>query len=285
MELGTIGIWWSGWQRDDGFAEAAAEMEELGYGTLWLSGGFGRGLSSRFERVLGTTTTMKVASGIIGVWQTPAAELAHAVEELDGKYPGRFLLGLGVSHAPVVEGSGQAYEHPFAKMVAFLDELDASEPTVPVGRRALAALGPRMLRLSAERSLGAHPYFTPVEHTALARETLGNGPLLAPEVAVILQPDAGRARELARTYMAGYLALPNYSNNLRRLGYGDDDLAGTASDRVVDAVVPWGDAEHVADRIREHLAAGADHVCVQVITDTGRFPTGDYRELAEALIA
>jgi len=283
MDLGRIGIWWSAWQRDDGFVEAAAEMEELGYGALWMSGGFGRGLSSRFERALAATTKIAVASGIVSIWPTPAAELAKAVAELEQRYPGRLLLGLGVSHSAVVEGSGLVYERPYEKMVAFLDQLDAADPTVAADRRALAALGPRMLALAAERSLGAHPYFTPVEHTARAREILGTGPLLAPEVAVVVQREAGRARELARTYMAGYLALPNYANNLRRLGWGDDDLSSGASDRLVDAVVPWGEPDRIAGRIRQHLDAGADHVCVQVVTDTGRFPAGAYRELAAAL--
>jgi probable F420-dependent oxidoreductase len=170
-------------------------------------------------------------------------------------------------------------------MVSYLDALDASTPTVPKDRRALAALGPKMLSLSAERSAGAHPYFVPVEHTARAREILGPGPLLAPEVTVVLESDPERARELARTFTTGYLGLPNYANNLRTLGYGEDDLAGGGSDRLVDAVVAWGDVDAVAGRLRQHHEAGADHVCVQVIAE-GRavFPLEQYRQLAPAVL-
>ncbi len=283
MNLGRIGIWWSGWQPDDGIDAAAQDMEDAGYGAIWVSGGFRPGVSRRFERLLAASETLIVASGIINTWFTPAAELASAVAALEEQFPGRFLLGLGASHAPVIDGSGYQYERPVEQVVGFLDELDAAEPSVPADRRVLAALGPRMLRLSAERSLGAHPYFVPVEHTAFAREVLGQGPLLAPEVAVVLETDASAARDAARGYMNGYLGLPNYVNNLRRLGYGDDDFAGGASDRLVDAVVPWGSAAGVADRIREHLDAGADHVCVQIVGAGEAFPSERYQELAGAL--
>ncbi len=280
MELGRIGIWWS----RDGLVEAAPEIEELGYGALWMSGGFSRGVMPHFGQTLAVTSRIIVASGIIGVWKTPAGELAHSVARLEASSPGRFLLGLGVSHAPIVEYAGIAYERPFDKMVSFLDELDGSSPTVAPERRALAALGPKMLRLSAERSLGAHPYFVPVEHTIYAREVLGAGPLLAPEVAVVLESDAGRAREIARKYAATYLPLPNYAGNLRRLGYKEEDVALPGSNQVIDAVIPWGGLEKVAARLTEHLEAGADHICIQVLTGEARFPLEQYRLLAQALI-
>jgi probable F420-dependent oxidoreductase len=230
MELGEFGIWWSGWQEGDPIEEFAGELEELGYGTIWLSGGFKPGLSSRFERLLAATTHTTVASGIINTWFTPAAELAEAVRSLDGRFSGRFLLGLGVSHAVLIEREGRSYERPFSQMVGFLDQLDAASPTVPKERRVLAALGRRMLGVAASRSLGAHPYFVTTEHTVFARSVLGEGPLLAPEVAVVMSADASAARELARGYMVGYLSLPNYVNNLRNTGWAEEDVTGGGSD-------------------------------------------------------
>jgi probable F420-dependent oxidoreductase len=170
-------------------------------------------------------------------------------------------------------------------MVGWLDGLDRQDPGVPVDRRVLAALGPRMLALAAERSAGAHPYFVPVEHTAKARQALGDGPLLAPEQGVVLESDPETARRIARRHTEGYLAMPNYSGNLRSLGYHDEDLAGAGSDRLVDAVVAWGDDQAVARRVREHLDAGADHVCVQVLSSSDdAFPRDGYRRLAAALL-
>lgn len=283
MDLGQFGIWCTGWLADDSLVGAADEMQSAGYGAIWCSGGFRPGIAPQFERLLGATSTIKVASGIINTWFTPAADLATAVGALETTYPGRFLLGLGVSHAPVIEGGGQAYERPLAQMVGFLDELDRVEGSVPADRRVLAALGRRMLTVAAERSLGAHPYFVPVEHTVFAREVLGAGPLLAPEVAVVLETEPTAAREAARAYMAGYLTLPNYVNNLRRLGYSDDDVTGSGSDRLVDAIVPSGSVVSVAQRLLEHLEAGADHVCVQIVGAGDVFPAGRYRELAAEL--
>jgi probable F420-dependent oxidoreductase len=170
-------------------------------------------------------------------------------------------------------------------MVEYLDALDTMGPVVAKDRRVLAALRPRMLELARERAAGAHPYFVPVEHTARARQTLGEGPLLAPEVTVVLDRDPARACDLARTFTAGYLTLPNYTNNLRSLGFGDDDLTGGGSDRLVDALVCWGDLDGVAARVGAHYAAGADHVCVQVLSTRESFPLAEYRELAPALLA
>jgi len=282
MVLGTVGVWWSAsWRSDDGSTDVVAELEELGYGTLWSSGGFGPGLARHFDRMLSATTHVNVASGIVSVWATSPEVVAPAVADLEARYPGRFVLGLGVSHAPIVED----YARPRARMVAFLDALDGGAPEVGKDRRVLAALGPKMLTLARDRAAGAHPYFVPVEHTAYARTILGQGPVLAPEVTVVLESDPRTARNLARTFTAGYLALPNYADNLRRLGFGDEDLAGGGSDLLVDAVVAWGDVDAVASRIREHRAAGADHVCIQVLSTRGSFPVAAYRELAPALLA
>jgi probable F420-dependent oxidoreductase len=220
-----------------------------------------------------------VASGIVSVWTAAPEAVGSAVAGLERRFPGRFLLGIGASHAPLV----QDYRRPFAHVVAYLDALDALDTPVPPERRVLAALRPRMLELAAARTAGAHPYFVPVEHTARAREILGRGPLLVPEVAVVLQPDPAQARELARAYASIYLGLPNYTQNLRDFGFEDDDIAGGGSDRLIDAVIPWGDATTVAARVREHHDAGADHVCLQVVASRQDFPLDGYRQLAAAL--
>ncbi|HWC38178.1 MAG TPA: TIGR03620 family F420-dependent LLM class oxidoreductase [Acidimicrobiales bacterium] len=286
MDLGRVGIWWSGSWRVDG-TDAAAEVEELGYRTLWLSNGFDERLSDRFGRLLSATKTAVVASGIVSIWHTPAASVATDVSRVEQGRRQRLLLGLGVSHAPLVDAIGQRYERPYEHMVRYLDGLDdlaATAPGAGADRRVLAALGPRMLRLAAERTLGAHPYFVPVAHTARAREILGSGPLLAPELAVVLEDDRTAARQVARRYTEGYLQLPNYANNLRSLGYGDDDLAGAGSDRLVDDVVASGDLDAIAARVRAHHEAGADHVCLQVVADLARgFPIDAYRRLAPAV--
>jgi probable F420-dependent oxidoreductase len=283
MDLGRIGVWWSGSWRvaDDPGLDVAAELESLGYETLWTSGGFEPGLSPTFGRLLASTTRVAVASGIVSVWTGAPTDVVPAVAELEIRFPGRFLLGIGASHAPLVNG----YSRPYSHVVAYLDAVDALDSPVPVERRALAALGSRMLELSAERSAGAHPYFVPVEHTARARSILGAAPLLAPEVAVVLETEAVAARALAREFASTYFGLPNYTRNLRTLGFSEGDIDGGGSDRLIDAVIPWGDPATVGDRIREHHDAGADHVCIQIISRAGRdsFPIREYRELAEAL--
>ena len=282
MELGRIGVWWSGsWRAaDDPDLNVAGELEALGYGTLWSSGGFDPGLSTRFAKLLEATERVTVASGIVSVWTAAPADVGPAVADLEARSGGRFLLGLGASHSAIV----QDYARPYTHVVDYLDALDALDPPLPAERRILAALGPRMLELAAARAAGAHPYFVPAEHTARARAVLGQGPLLAPEVAVVLETDRTKALELARQYAAIYLPLPNYANNLRRFGYGDADIDGGGSDRLIEAVIPWGDAETIATRIREHVQAGADHVCVQVVADMHAFPLDEYRELAPALL-
>jgi probable F420-dependent oxidoreductase len=277
-----VGAWWSGsWQVPDvPELDGAAALESLGYGALWSSGRYDPGLSPHFERLLASSHHVVVASGIVSIWHAAPADVGPAVAALEARFPGRFLLGLGASHAPLAED----YSRPYSHMVAYLDALDALETPVPAERRVLAALRPRMLELAAARAAGAHPYFVPVEHTARARGILGPDALLAPEVAVVLEADPRRAREVARGYAAGYLQLPNYAQNLRDFGYGDDDIAGGGSDRLIDAVIPWGDAATVAERIGQHHQAGADHVCVQVIADYSALPLAQYRELAPALL-
>ena len=282
MDLGRIGVWWSGawWVAEDTSIPVAAELEELGYAALWSSGGFQPGLSPHFERLLSATTRMMVFSGIVSIWTTFPDEVAVAVADLDLRYPGRFVLGLGASHAAIVED----YSRPYSHMVAYLDALDVAGPAAARERRVLAALGHRMLSLAADRAAGAHSYFVPVEHTARAREVMGADALLAPEVAVVLEKDASSARQAARAFSAGYLSLPNYANNLRSLGFGNDDFAGGGSDRLIDAVVAWGNTHDVANRVREHLEAGANHVCIQVLAPLESFPLNAYRELAPALM-
>jgi probable F420-dependent oxidoreductase len=283
VELGRIGVWWSGsWRAAaDPTVDVAAELESLGYGALWSSGGFDPGFSPTFGRLLASTTRVAVASGIVSLWTGAPDDVGPAVAELEATYPGRFLLGIGASHGPAVSN----YSRPYSHMVEYLDALDALPTPVPVERRVLAALGNRMLELAARRAVGAHPYFVPVEHTVRARSILGPTALLAPEVAVVLETDRDTARGLTRDYARLYLGLPNYTQNLRTFGFGDEDIDGGGSDRLIDAVIPWGDAATIADRIREHHDAGADHVCLQVISATGRdgFPLAEYRQLAEVL--
>ncbi len=283
MELGRIGVWWSGSWRvaDDPDHDVAGELESLGYGTLWSSGGFESGLSTRFGMLLAATERVTVSSGIVSVWAGAPAEVGPAVADLEARFGGRFLLGVGASHSVIVAN----YQRPYSHVVEYLDALDALDPPIRPERRILAALGPRMLELAATRALGAHPYFVTLEHTARAREILGNGPILAPEVAVVLETDRTAALALAREYAAIYLPLPNYANNLRRFGFVDADFENGGSDRLIEAVIPWGDAETIARRIHEHLDAGADHVCVQAVAGYEGFPLAHYRELAPALLA
>jgi probable F420-dependent oxidoreductase len=271
-ELGRIGIWIP---RTAG-TDAVAEIEELGYGALWL------GISPSLEQArpfLEASKTMTVATGILNVWQHEPADVAAGHAELQRDFGGRFVLGIGIGHPEAT----QEYEKPLTKMREYFDGLDAADPPVPRDERLAAALGPKMLDLSAERSLGAHPYFTPVEHTRSARERLGDGPLLAPEVTVVVEPDDAIAREKGREFAERYLQRSNYRSNLLRLGFDESDLEGGGSDRLIDAAVPHGSAEEVAEAIRAHLDAGADHVCVQPVGH-GPAPVEDYRALARALL-
>jgi probable F420-dependent oxidoreductase len=273
--LGPLGIWMPPPARIGVDPESyAREIEAAGFTSVWYPGVNSAADLAALEPALAATRRLVLGTGIASVWTWPPAELAAAAERLESLYPGRFVLGLGVSHAPLVEASGQAYVKPYTKMVQFLDDL----PAVPVPV-ILAALGPKMLQLSRDRAAGAHPYFSPPEHTAFARQVLGREPLLIPEIAVALAPgDAGAAH--ARDYAKMYLQLPNYTGNLRRFGYTDADIDNGGSDRLMSDVVPHGPEESAA-RIAGHLAAGADHVLVQVVGEGGRFAASDLKPLAE----
>ena len=250
-------------------------MEKLGYGAIWI-GGSPSGDLKIVDQLLGATDHIAVATGIVNMWQDDAATVAASYHRIEQRFPGRFLLGVGIGHPEAT----QEYIKPYDKMVAYLDELDAAG--VPVAGRALAALGPKVLRLAADRTAGAHPYLTTPAHTREARELMGAGPLLAPEQKVVLDTDTARARALGREKVASpYLKLSNYVSNLRRLGWSDEDLANGGSDALVDALVAHGDAETAAAGLTAHLDAGADHVCVQVLGDA----LSGYRQLAEVLLA
>lgn len=269
--------------------ELAAELEALGYGALWLPEVAGRDVFVALTHYLSATTRLVGATGIANIWGRDAVAMSAGVKALTEAFPERVLLGLGVSHENLVEGlRGHTYERPLRAMRTYLDAMDAApysaqRPSTPV-RRVVAALGPKMLALAAEKADGAHPYLVPPEHTATAREILGDGPLLCPEQMYVLETDATRAREVARASLGVYLAQPNYANNLRRLGYADDDLAGGGSDRLVDALVAWGTTDDVVARVNAHFDAGADHVCVQALSAERRaVPADQWRELAPAV--
>lgn len=285
-QVGRIGTWssaWSNLQRDGEdsageLADAAAELEALGYGAVWIGGS----PPVRYAApLLKATSRTVVATGILSIWQHRAADVAAERADLEQRYPGRFLLGLGVSHGHLAA----RYAHPFSAMRAYLSALDSAADPVPEQARVLAALGPRMLALSRDRAGGAHPYLVTEEHTARAREILGPDALLAPELKVVLDADLPSARDTARRYLRDYLAMPNYTNNLLRSGFGEDDLREGGSDRLLDAVFALGDDDAIAARVEAFLAAGADHVAIQVVTaDTrGRLPREAWRRLARAL--
>jgi probable F420-dependent oxidoreductase len=292
MHVGSVGIW-TGQLDLQPAARAravASELDELGYGALWIPEAVGREAVSHAAVLLDATERLVVATGVANIFNRTPSAAANAQRLLADDSGGRFLLGLGVSHGPMVEGMlGQTWDKPLVRMRAYLDAIDdaftVSPPPSDDPPRVIAALGPRMLSLAAERAWGAHTYFVPVEHTAVAREQLGDGPMLLVEQAAVLSTDAEIARSAARKHMKMYLTLPNYVNNLRRLGWDDEDLAGRGSDALVDALVAWGDAGAVAARVAAHHEAGADHVCVQVLdTDVTALPLGEWRELAPALL-
>jgi probable F420-dependent oxidoreductase len=288
MHLSGTGIW-SGELRFGNAgekAEAAAELEELGYTALWIPD-VGGDVFGALHELLDATSTVTAATGILNLWMHGAAEVGEGLAALDAEFPERTLLGIGVSHSLLIDQSHPGeYAKPLAKTRAYLDELDAVEPTVPADRRVLAALGPKMLELARDRAAGAHPYLVTPEHTQVAREALGDGPALLPEQHVVLEADATRARALAREGLSVYLQLPNYVNNWRRLGFTEDDFADGGSDRLVDHVVVWGDEATIAARVQAHFDAGADHVCIQAYTgaEGNDFPRAEWRALAPAVV-
>ncbi|WP_242889712.1 LLM class F420-dependent oxidoreductase [Actinomadura litoris] len=274
INVGRFGIW-RRWR--DLTPELAKEVEDLGYGAIWI-GASPSGDLGIAERLLAATDRIVIATGIVNMWATPAEEAAASYHRLVAEYGDRFLLGAGIGHR---EMSGE-YRTPYQTMVDYLDRLDAAE--VPVSGRALAALGPRALRLAGERAAGAHPYLTTPEHTRRARLELGEGRLLAPEQKFVPEADPERARAVARSHIGdSYLRLSNYTANLRRLGWSEEDIADGGSDALVDALVAHGGPDAVAARLGEHLDAGADHVAVQPLTGEGEDPLPALRELAAAL--
>src|SRR5262245_2161854 len=292
VEVGRIGIWassglWTAGAKlgQDG-VEAAVELEELGYGAAWL--GRADGNLELAEALLDATSRLVVGTSVVNIWMYDPALVAASYRRVSNRHGDRLLVGLGVGHAPAVEATGQQYVRPLRTMQNYLDDLDAAEPRIPQDARALAALGPRMLQLAAHRSAGSLPYLTPPEHTRRAREILGGGPLLVAEQKVVLDADPASARALARRGVARYFRLPNYTSNLKRLGFTDEDVAGSGSDRVIDAIVAWGDIDAIARRVGEHLDAGADQVAIQVLSDAVNSGTGlprdEWRRLAPALL-
>jgi probable F420-dependent oxidoreductase len=289
--FGPVGLWTRQLdvQPASEVREAIAELEELGWGSLWFWEVFGREALTSGALLLGATQRMVIASGIANVWARDPVAMAAAGRTLAEAYPGRFVLGIGVSHGPIVDARGHRYQQPLKKMVEYLDAMDAAPwqgPPLPEEPpRVLAALGPRMLELAAERSAGALLYNGTPEATATARSVLGAEPLLAAEQAALLEEDPAEARRIAREFMALYLTLPNYLRAWDRAGFGPEEQAEGGSDRLVDAVVAWGGPEVIAERVRAHQDAGADHVCVQLLDpDPNALPIAGWRALSPALL-
>ncbi len=279
--VGRYGVWSAALRADADpgrggeRAEAVAELERLGFGAVWLGGNTS---AQDAAPLIEATERIVVGTSIQSVWEHEASTAAAGFAELEVTHPGRFLLGLGVSHGPRVEG----YSRPYSKMVGYLDELDKAG--MRAGHRVLAALGPKMLDLSRDRAAGAIPYLVTPEHTAQARERLGEGPLLAPEFKVVLDSDPSRARATARAYLGRYLELPNYTRNFLNLGFTEADVADGGSDRLIDAVFAWGDESTIRARVDAFHAAGADHVALQLVEDDmTRLPREAWRKLAALL--
>jgi probable F420-dependent oxidoreductase len=287
MHLQEIGIWASELRNGEESVrrEAAAQLDELGFGALWFPGSGGDDSLECAAVLLDATTRAVVATGITNIWTEEPADVARKHAELAGRHGHRLLLGLGISHRPLVDRvSTKRYDKPFSAMVAYLDELDAAPEPPPIEERVLAALGPKMLEVSGARAAGTHPYLTTPEHTRIAREAVGPDKHVAPEQGVVLESDPDKARALARGFLKLYLPLPNYFKTWERLGFTEEDRRDGGSDRLVDALIAWGDEDAIASRVREHLDAGADHVCLQVIHDEDGLPVQQWRRLADALI-
>ena len=285
MELAGVGIWSSQLRYGDAAesADAAAELDELGFKALWIPD-VGGPVFDVVGSLLAATKRTIIATGILNLWMHSPDDVAERYAALTAEHGDRFLLGIGVSHAPLIDaGEPGRYRKPLAATAAFLDGLDAAPQPVAPDKRVLAALGPKMLTMSATRALGAHPYLVTPEHTASARSTLGEGPLLLPEQTVILTEDAEEARSIGKDWLRSYLVLPNYANNLLRSGFSEDDVA-QVSDRLFNAIIAWGNEAAILRRVDEHRAAGADHVCVQVLlADPQAFPREQWRRIAAAL--
>ena len=271
--LGRFGIWRSASQVTP---ELAAGIERLGFGALWL-GSSPAGDLVQAEELLDATTTLTLATSIVNMWQDQPEHVARSFARVQRRHPGRFLLGVGAGHREAT----QQYARPYQALARYVDVLQAGG--VPRDSLALAALGPKVLGLARDRAAGAIPYLVPPEHTRQARAVLGPGPLLAPEHKVVLDTDPDRARALGRTRVRPHLGLVNYTSNLRRLGWTDDDLSGSGSDALIDALVAHGTPAEIAAQLTRHLDAGADHVCLHLITEEGTDPLPGYRALAPAL--
>ena len=285
MDLSGVGVWSNQLRYGDAgeAADAAAELEELGFTALWIPD-IGGPLFDSIDNLLGSTKQTVIATGILNLWMHEPSDVAERYAALTKRHGERFLLGIGVSHAPLIDSREPGlYRKPLAATRAFLDAIDATETPVPVENRVLAALGPKMLELSATRARGAHPYLVTPDHTRTAREVLGDGPLLLPEQAVFLANSRDEARAVGADWLRAYTTLPNYANNLLRSGFTQDDL-DSISDRLFDAIIAWGDEDAIARRVDEHKQAGADHVCVQALTaEPMGFPREQWRRLAAAL--
>jgi probable F420-dependent oxidoreductase len=283
QSLGQVGIWTLELRFGDAgqITEAAAELDELGFSAIWIPGGIGGDVAGDVNRLLAATKRATIATGIINIWKHEAADIAAWWKGLPADHQARLLLGLGVSHSPLI---GDAYQKPLTVMRNYLDGLAAGG--VPADSLCIAALRQKMLELSRDRTAGAHPYLVTPEHSAYARKILGPGKLLAPEQGVILESDPTRARELARQALTQYQQLPNYRNSWLNLGFSEDDVAN-ASDRLVDGLFAWGTPDKIRERVKAHIDAGADHVCLQVITGSGLDLTpvrAAWRELAGAFL-
>ncbi len=277
MDLGRIGVWTSyrpfGAERA---GEAAAIVEQLGYGAWWVGGS---PKVPDLRPILEATSTLVAATGILNVWSNDPAEAAAEDAALRAEFPGRFMLGIGIGHPEATSD----YRRPLTAMRDFLDGLDASPTPPPAGERCLAALGPKMLDLAKERTAGTHSYFVTAEHTRLARERLGPDALVAPEVACVVDTDPERARAVARGYAKLYLGLTNYTRRLLDVGFTEGDLAEGGSDRLIEAVIPHGSADQIAEAVQAHFDVGASHVCLQPLGEQG-IPSGSWTALAKALI-
>ena len=290
--LGPIGLWTFALDRQPWARakDAAAEIEAMGWHAIWVPEATNRNAFVNATLLLGATEHIVVATGIAPIHNRDAVASANGQRTLDEAFPGRFLLGLGVSHQWLVEDvRGGTYTRPLATMRAYLEAMVAAPfsayaPTTR-GRTVIAALGPKMLALSGELADGAHPYLTTPDHTAQAREILGADKILAPDQKLVLETDPAEARRIARLHLAGYLAQPNYQNSFLRQGYTRDDIDNGGSDHFIDSIVAWGTLEQVCARVQAHLDAGASHVAVQLLPrDMGDLPLAEYRQLAEALI-
>jgi probable F420-dependent oxidoreductase len=281
MQLGSTGIWSIELRMADPheIADAAAELDDLGWGTLWFPGLGGGDILADSERLLGATRRLSVAIGVASIWRHPAGEIAVGHARLQKTYARRHVLGLGVSDPAAAHAVGHPYR-PLADMGRYLDDLDQAPAPVPAAERLMAALGPRMTELAGQRTAGVHPFMVTPEYTAAARKQLGDGPLIAPYQAVVLERDPVKARAAARDFLGVFLGMDHYARSLLRQGFTEQDLAGGGSDRLIDGVVAWGDVDAIGARVRAHHQAGADHVCLHVVGAGPGMPLPQWRELA-----